>query len=83
MNHISCPFLQFSSNIPSLLDTSRIGALRHFSAAKSLLHCRRVYYISYYPSLQTIHYTKILLDKKNCRVRRERGWIQKVGAQFE
>lgn len=63
MHHIFCPSLQLPSNVPPLLDTSRIGTLRHFFPAASLL--RRVYYNYPGPLLQIIHYTRVLRCR-NC-----------------
>lgn len=57
MHHIFCPSLQLPPNVPPLLDTSRIGTLRHFFQAASLL--RRVYNCPG-PLLQIIHYTRVL-----------------------
>lgn len=66
MNHIFCPSLEFSSNIPSLLDTSRVRTLRHFFRAASLLHLLRNL-ISFYPLLRNNHYTKLLLFRNFLR----------------
>lgn len=54
MHHIFCPSLQLPPNVPSLLDTSRIGTIRHiFLAASSLLRRSG-------PLHQIIHYTQVL-----------------------
>lgn len=62
MHHIFCPSLQLPPNVPPLLDTSRIGTLRHFFQAASLL--RRIYNYPG-PLLQIIHYTRVLRCR-NC-----------------
>lgn len=71
VHHGFCPSLQFSPNVSPLLDTSRVGTVRHFLQTADLLLCSQRHYHVYScfgPSLQIIHYTRVSRDEFCARV---------------